>query len=432
MLIAPCLLLAGCEDLGLDSPKPKLPGTRISVLTLEKALEPDPEIAALEVRLPKPVTNPDWPQTGGFPNHAMQHLGLHDQLSEAWSTNVGEGATRYTRITSTPIVVNNRVYAMDGGSLVTALDATTGKEIWQFDVRPKDDGSRAFGGGVAFADGVLYVTTGFAQIVALDATAGKELWRTALPSPMRDAPTVSDGRVFAVTIENELYALAASDGHKLWSNSGIPETADLLGGASPVVEGEVVVVPYSSGELVALRVENGRVIWTDNLAATRRFDAISTLADIRGQPVIDRGRVFAIGHSGRLVSIDLRTGERVWEQEISGEAMPWVAGDFIYVLSSEGDVLCLTRADGRVRWVTTLDRYENPEKKRRPILWSGPVLAGDRLVLVSSNGLAMSLSPYTGKALGQIELPAGTSISPIVAADTLYVMTDDADLIAMR
>jgi outer membrane protein assembly factor BamB len=159
---------------------------------------------------------------------------------------------------------------------------------------------------------------------------------------------------------------------------------------------------------------------------------MSTLADIRGLPVIDRGRVFAVSHSGRLVSIDLRTGERAWEQEVGGTATPWVAGDFVYVLSNEGELICLTRRDGRVKWVQGLPRYENPEKKRRPLQWTGPILAGDRLVVVASNGEVLSLSPYTGEALGRVEVSDGTYIPPVLAGETLYILTNDADLIAMR
>jgi outer membrane protein assembly factor BamB len=159
---------------------------------------------------------------------------------------------------------------------------------------------------------------------------------------------------------------------------------------------------------------------------------VSGLADIRSQPVIDRGRVYAISHSGRMVAIDLRSGERVWEQEIGSTNIPWVAGDFIYVLANNGSLICLTRRDGRVRWLQELPRYENVEKKRGPLQWTGPVLAGDRLIVLASNGEALSISPYTGDPLGRIEMPDGSYIAPIVADNTLYVLTNDADLVAMR
>jgi outer membrane protein assembly factor BamB len=243
---------------------------------------------------------------------------------------------------------------------------------------------------------------------------------------------VADGRVFVVTVENQLEALSAEDGHRLWTHAGIPETAGLLGGASPAVEGEVVVVPYTSGELFALRVENGRVLWNDNLATARSLGALSTLADIRGLPVIDRDRVFAVSHSGRMVSIDLRSGDRAWEQEVASQTTPWVAGDYVYVLTDDGILLCMLRQDGRVRWSHELPRFENPEKKRDPIRWTGPVLAGDRLLVLASNGTGEAVSPYTGEPLGKFEFPDGVYVSPAVAQSTLYVVTDEADLIALR
>jgi outer membrane protein assembly factor BamB len=269
-------------------------------------------------------------------------------------------------------------------------------------------------------------------VLALDAKTGKELWRQQVAAPMRGAPTVAGDRVFAITVENQLDVLSAEDGHRLWTHSGIPETAGLLGAASPAVDGDIVVVPYSSGELFALRTENGRPLWTDNLATARPLGALSTLADIRGRPVIDRGRVFALSHSGRMVAIDLRTGDRVWEQEIGGTHGAWVAGDYIYVLGNDVDLLCLQRADGRVRWAHDLPRYEDAKKKKDPMRWAGPVLAGDKLIVVGSNGDALALSPYTGATLGQFTLPDGVFVDPVVAGGTLYVLTDEADLIALR
>jgi outer membrane protein assembly factor BamB len=315
---------------------------------------------------------------------------------------------------------------------VTALDAQNGRRLWDVDVTPEDESTKGVGGGIAFADGRVFVTTGFAQVVALEAEKGKEIWRQTLTAPLRSPPTVASGRVFVVTVDNELDVLAADDGRKLWTHSGTPEPAGLLGGGSPAVQGDVVIVPYSSGELFALRIENGRVLWSDSLAGARRTDALSSLADIRGRPVIDRDRVFAVGHSGRMVAVDLRTGDRVWEQDIGGTDMPWVAGDFVYVLSDDNELVCLTRNDGRVRWVSDLPRYQDPKKKRGNLQWSGPVLGGDRLIVVASNGEAMSFSPYTGEPLGRVELPDGTFLTPVVADGTLYVLTDSADLIAMR
>jgi outer membrane protein assembly factor BamB len=424
------LTLTGCS--WFANKKQPLPGERISVLSLDRQLKPDPALAQIPISLPKPVVNPNWPQPGGYPNHAMQHLALPYALKEAWKTSVGEGSSRYSQVLAQPIVVDGRIYAMDGGSQVGAYDAANGNRLWRVDVKPSDDYGNSFGGGIAYWKGRLYVSTGYAQVLALDPTNGKVIWRSGVGAPVRSGPTVADGRVFAVTVENELVALAADDGRRLWSHNGIPETAGLVGSSSPAVEGEVVVVGYSSGEIYALTVENGRPLWSDNLAAVRALDAVSALADIRGRPVIDRGRVFAISHSGRMVAVDLRNGERVWEQDIGSSHGAWVAGDYVYVLSNDAELVCLTRNDGKVRWLRQLPNYENEKKKEDPIEWAGPVLGGDRLIALSSDGWALSVSPYTGEPLGSEEMPGNAFVDPVIANNTLYILTDNGELSAYR
>jgi outer membrane protein assembly factor BamB len=424
------LLLAGCS--WFDSKKQPLSGERISVLSLDRQLEPDPDLAKIPISLPAPVVNPDWPEPGGYPNHAMQHLSLPDSLTQVWKASTGEGASRYSRVLSHPIVEKGRVYVMDGAVQVSAYDTATGDRLWQVDLKPEDERGTSFGGGVAFWNDRLFASTGYAQVLALDPADGKVIWRSSVGAPVRSAPTVSDGRVFVVTVENELTVLAADDGRRLWVHNGIPETASLLGSASPAVEGEVVVVAYSSGELYALTVETGRPLWSDSLASTRSVNAVSSLADIRGWPVIDRGRVFAASHSGRMAAIDLRTGERAWEQELGSTHSLWVAGDYVYVLSTDNELICLTRNEGKVRWVRLLPSYENEKKRQDPMTWAGPVLGGDRLIVLSSDGGAISISPYTGDPLGRQEMSAGGYFAPVIADNSLYVLTDDAKLSVYR
>jgi outer membrane protein assembly factor BamB len=430
-LLLASLAPAACDWFAGDK-KAVLPGERISVLGLDRSLQPDPDIAKQPVALPRPVVNPDWPQAGGYPNHAMYHLALPSGLKRVWTADVGDGSSRYRRVMSQPVVDGGVVYAMDGGVQVSAFDARDGRRKWRVDLKPEDERGNAFGGGPAFWNNRLFVATGYAQVVALDPGSGKVIWRRGVGAPVHAPPTVSDGRVFAVTVENELITLAAEDGRQLWTHNGIPETAGLLGGTSPAVEGEIVVAAYNSGELFALRVENGRVLWSDSLAATRNVDPVSGLADIRGRPVIDRDRVFAISHSGRMGAIDLRRGDRVWEQEIGSSSGPWVAGDYLYVLANDNELVCLTRNEGKIRWVSRLARYEDEKKKSDPIRWSGPVLGGDRLIVLSSDGSAVSVSPYTGEPLGRENISAGGYLGPVIADNSLYVLNDDADLYAYR
>ena len=174
------------------------------------------------------------------------------------------------------------------------------------------------------------------------------------------------------------------------------------------------------------------MLWSDSLTAVRRTDVVSTLAHIRGRPIIDRGMVFAVSHGGLMAAIDLRTGRRLWDKEIGGLESPWVAGSYIFAISNNEELLCLSRKDGRIYWVTALPRWVDEEDKEDPILWTGPLLASDRLIVAGSAGNALAISPYTGEILGRVEMPSSVSVAPVIADQTVYFLADNAELTAYR
>ncbi|MBM3516089.1 MAG: pyrrolo-quinoline quinone, partial [Alphaproteobacteria bacterium] len=288
------------------------------------------------------------------------------------------------------------------------------------------------GGGLAYDDGKLFATGGYAQVLALDARSGRVLWRTPVEAPIRAAPTINGGRVFVTTVENQVIALAVDDGRQLWTYSGASLATILMGAAAPAVDGGVVIAPFTNGEVVALRVDNGALLWTETVIAVRRTEAAASLPAITARAVIDRGRVFIVGHSGLLVAIDLRTGQRVWEAPVSGVYSPWIAGDFVYTITIDGEAVCLDARSGRILWVTQLPRFEDEEDKEGRIVWAGPIVASDRVIVVGSNEQALSLSPYTGSVLGRLELDAPATLPPVIAQSTLYLLNDDGDLVAYR
>lgn len=428
-------LLGGCDLLpnwfGSQS-KPPLPGKRISVLSYSTKVSADPKLDHTPVRLPAPYVNADWPEPGGYPTHAMYHLALGDMLHEVWRTNIGDGKSSDERLPGAPVVDHGRLFAMDAESNVTALDANSGRRLWRVGLTPEDQAEGALGGGVAVSGGRVFVSTGYGDVFALDPATGRKIWKKHVEIPLRGGPTVADGRVYVITQDNRLLALKASDGSEIWNYTAISEQASILTPASPAVAGDIVVAPFSSGELVGLRTDTGRVLWDDQLVSSSRVSALNTIDDIDGRPVIDRDRVFAIGNSGHMVSVDLLSGQRVWERDILGMQQPWAAGDFLYVVTEDQEVVCLARSDGRVRWVHALPRWADPEDKDEPIIWHGPVLASNRLILVSDHGEAVSLSPYDGRLLGKMEIPGGASVDPVVANRTLYILTNDADVVALR
>jgi outer membrane protein assembly factor BamB len=432
VLIAAAWTVSGCSDWIGERADPPLPGKRISILSRDKMIEPEIAGPVSSIVLPPPEANDDWPQAGGYSNHAMHHMVLSGSLRKLWSADAGSGSGKRRKLLGQPVVADGKVFTVDSSSEVSAFDAETGERLWRSDTSPEESSEVYTSGGIAYEDGRLFIATGFAQVVALDAASGKVVWRQSVSGPMRGAPTARGGRVLAVSVDNKTYCLAAEDGAVLWTHAGITETTGLLAGNSPAVDGNLAVVPYSSGEVFALRFDTGVPVWQDSLVTVRRTENVGSLMDIRGRPVVDRGRIFAISNGDMLVALDQRTGRRLWEKEIGGVQSPWIAGDYLYILTNANEVVALETKSGRIVWVTQMQSWENPKDKSGRILWSGPVLASDRLILAASDGKLASLSPYTGDIMGWDEAPAGISVGPVIARDTLFLLTDDADLVAYR
>ena len=431
LALGAAVLLAGC-GLFRGNEEPRLPGERVSVLTLNDRIVADPGLVGVQVRLPAPYANDEWPQAGGHPTHAMHHVALPQAVSRAWRVSVGAGASRERRIVAPPVVAGGVVFVMDTEANVSAIRAADGAQLWRRSVAPAFEERGAIGGGLAVDGGRLFVATAYGDLLSLDLGNGATVWIQHIGLPLRGAPTVADGRAFVLSNDNQLHAVAAGTGEILWTHAGIQEFAGLLAGASPAVAGDTVVVPYSSGEFFALRAENGREVWTDSLSRTGRLSALAEISDIAGLPVVDRGLVFVVGHVGRMVAVDVRSGLRVWEQEVASVQSPWVAGSFLFAVTINAEVLAVSREDGRVRWVQQLRAFENEATRNRAVQWAGPVLAGDRLLLASSTGEVVALSPYDGRILGSLQLGAGMSIPPLVADGAVYFLTDDAALHAFR
>jgi outer membrane protein assembly factor BamB len=437
LVVVSSLLLSACDLFGGDSffganVAPPLPGKRISILAQQRSVEPDPSTVDVKIVLPPPTPNPEWPQAGGYANHAMHHILVSDSLRRNWAVGVGVGAGDDTRITAQPVMAQGQVYIMDAESNVRAIAARTGADTWAVDLTPDEEDDDHITGGIAYDNGRIYATTGFAEIVALDARNGRLVWRRNLGIPFRAAPTIRGGRLFAISVTNKLFALNAETGVTLWSHTGIEEGTNLLGGASPAVDNGIVVAAYSSGEIAALRVSNGSELWSDTLSAPRKVNAAARLATIRGRPIIDRGLVFAVSNSGLMAAINLRTGRRVWDRSIGSIESPWIAGNFIFVLTNSAELVAMGRADGRIHWVRALPEFVDPEDRTDRIIWTGPILASDRLIVAGSNGALMSVSPYSGRRLGTEDLSDGVSVAPIIADNAVYVLSNDADLVAYR
>ncbi|HEX9953920.1 MAG TPA: PQQ-binding-like beta-propeller repeat protein [Allosphingosinicella sp.] len=432
-VIVAASLLGGCGI--LDKKKKGTPtlGERIAVLSSEAAIEVDPALAGVPVTLPAAEANAQWAQPGGNASKSMGHLALGTAPTQAWRASIGSGSSTKSALGSAPIVADGRVYTIDTQAVVRAFNADTGASVWQTQVRGEGAQSGAlFGGGVSFENGRIYATNGAGYAAALDAANGSILWQVRPGGPLRGAPTVANDNVYVVTQDNQIFALNPADGKTRWTSSAAVELAGVFGSAAPAAAQGTVVAGFSSGELNAYRYENGRVLWQDALSRTSISTAVTTLSDIDADPVIDSGRVYAVGQGGRMVALELVTGQRVWEINVAGTSTPWVAGEWIFVVTDQAQLLAIARSTGKVRWMTQLQRWRDVKDKKGSISWVGPVLAGNRLILANSEGQLSYVSATDGAVQSTINTGDRISVSPVVANNTLYILNDSGQLTAWR
>ena len=427
-----CAVLDGVRgDAGKKNNTPTV-GSRVAILGTERDTDIDAALANVVVTLPPSTVNEAWAQPGGNASKSPGHVELSQGLKRVWTASV-KGANPRARLAASPVMSDGRLYVVDTTARVTAFDANTGAQIWSNALEVKNDGkSSRYGGGVSATATNVFATNGVGDVASLAADTGALVWKKRPAGPLRGAPTLSNGNLYVMTQDNQIYALRQSDGEPQWNEAGPVAASGIFGVGAPAAAQGTVIAGYSSGELAAYRYENGRSLWSDTLSRTAMSTSVSTLTDIDADPVIDRGRVFALGKGGRMASYELVSGQRIWEINIAGISTPVAVGEWVFVMTDEAKLLCVARSSGKVRWISKLQRFKNEKKKKGPISWYGPVLAGGRLIVANSHGAIWSISPDEGAATEVFDVKNDVSLAPIVANNTLYILDDSGRISAFR
>jgi len=386
------------------------------------------------ISLPEPVSNSEWTHRNGSSGHRTQHPALAAEPVLFWSANIGSGNGRRHRITADPVIGDGRVFAMDSQSTVTAV-SVAGARLWSVNLTPGfDDSDGASGGGLAYENGVLYVTTGFGTLNALDAETGAIRWTQRLDGAVVAPPAVAGELVYIVSRDGAAWAIRVGDGRIAWSLPGVPARSGVSGGAGPAVSSRAVIFPLGSGDLAASLPRGGAPLWAASLAGQRSGRAYAGVTDITGDPVIDGDRVYVGTSSGRLAAIGLRDGERIWTAKEGAMSAVWPEGGSVFVVTDESRLMRLGAPDGRVIWATDLPYFRNERPKRRAEIYPsfGPILAGGRLRVASADGVLRSFDPETGVLSSRVAIPGGAATNMAVADGVLYVVSDGGQLHAFR
>lgn len=431
-LVCGVLALAACTEKEVF-----LPGERESIdAVLSDA--PVPEEAFVNrsapVAVPGMTANANWTQRSNSPATRVENAALGGNLNLVWAVNIGDGDGRKARITGDPVVADGRVFALDSGARVTAV-TTAGATAWTQDLTPPNDGAgQASGGGLAYANGKLYVSTGFGILSALDAATGAILWEQDLDSSGTGTPTVAGDLVYVVSGDATAWAIDASNGRVRWQMTATPDRNALLGGPAPAISGDLVIFGHASGQVQAVTRAGGLQTWGALVAGRRQGYAKSVVGDISGDPVVAGGKVYVGVQSGVTVALDATTGERLWSVSEGAMSPVWAAGSDVFLVSDMNQIVRVSADTGEKVWAQDLPLFvkDKPRRQKEVYAHYGPVLAGNRLIVASGDGLLRSFDPASGALVGQVELPGGASSNPVIAGRTLYVVSGRGQLLAFR
>lgn len=425
------LFLAGCAE-----PEIILPGERedIRAVSAERPVSDLSGNTARAIRLPKQTANATWAQAQGTPAYRVAHPALGTAPHLAWSTQIGEGDSRRQRITAAPVVANGLIYTLDSAARVTAV-SRDGAVAWSTDLLPPaDDGGQATGGGLAYHDGTLYVSSGYGLLTALDAASGAQRWQQKLEATGSGQPTVYRGLVYLVAGDDTGWAVNAKDGTIAWQVSATPSITNVLGAPAPALTPDLAIFAFGSGDLMATFRRGGLRRWYASVAGRRKGRAQSLIMDVTGSPVVVGNRIYAGNHAGRTVAYELDTGERIWTAHEGALGPVQPAGDSVFAVTDRNQLVRLDNRDGSTVWAVNLSDYVQDSSRTRGAVFAnyGPILAGGRIVVATNDGYLRFFDPKDGSLAGSVEVPDGATTAPVVAGQTLYVVSTTGELHAFR
>lgn len=424
-------VLAACGDREII-----LPGQRedLDAIFTDKAPEQAPAPKASAIRIPAATNNANWVQGSGTPATRTAHPALSGAPALVWSANIGAGDNRKARITANPVVASGRIFTLDSGAKVTAT-ATNGATIWQRDLTPsRDRAGDATGGGIATANGLVFVSSGFGVLTALNAETGAVQWEQELGGTGSGAPTVVGDLVYLTSGDDSGWAVEAASGKVRWQMAGTPNVTNVLGAPAPAITDKFAIFAFGDGEIQAAFRNGGLQMWSSQVSGQRRFNAAAKVADITGEPVISGNTVYIGTHSGRLVALDTGNGDRIWTANMGAIGAVWPVDNALFLVSDDNKVVRLDAQTGAEVWSVDLPGFttDRPRKQKRTYQNLGPVLAGGKLYVASGDGLLRAFDPASGALIYSTEIPGGATTAPVVAGGTLYVVGSRGQLYAFR
>ena len=427
------MMISACEDSEVI-----LPGKREAIAAIYQDSSTQAAKKNVNRILPlkalKARRNSNWSQGHANPKTRISNAAMSSTPNLLWSAKIGTGDSARARISADPIVYGGLIFTLDSRMVLSAT-RSDGTNAWSKDLTPKTERSgQADGGGMAAGGEKLFVSTGYGTLWALDLENGTRIWEQTLLGTGNSQPAYRDGIVYLVSNDATTWALDAKNGRVRWQIDGLADVNNAAGTTGPAVSKKYVVFGFGSGEVQTAFRKGGLVLWSSTLAGGRAGLSLSTIEDIGSTPVISEGRVFAANSTGRIVALNLDSGERLWSAPYGVKSLVWPAGNSVFFVSDQNQLIRLDARSGKIIWAKKLLGYLKLDRRRSKevVVHHGPILAGGKLYIASSEGTLTAFDPASGDSVRTVEIPGGATTNPVVTDGTLYVVSKTGQLHAFR
>ncbi len=324
-----------------------------------------------------------------------------------WSSNVG----KTEKFDYTPVLDSTAVYAANTEGEITKLDPVSGRQIWQVNV------GEPISGGVGVGAGIVLVGSSKGNVFAYD-VSGKLVWKARLSSEILSVPRYFDGIVIARSGDNRIYGLDASDGNRKWVYERINPALTLRSSVGVVVDSGAVYAGFAGGKMVAIRADNGKLIWEATVAQPRGVTEIERIADITSLPVVDGALVYAVAYQGKIAAVDRASGRVLWNRDISSYSGLNTEDGKIFVSHTLGAVYSLDYTSGKTFW------RQGALANRR---LTAPLPMGNVIAVGDLEGYVHFLTRDEGKFAARIKLDSNPVMSLIAGTKSNQLIAETRD-----
>ena len=332
-----------------------------------------------------------------------------------WSESTGDG-TDEQYLKMTPVIVQQHIYVANADGKITALDATNGNRFWSRKLKVN------ITSGLGFGENTILVGSGDGDVIALDPLSGKEQWRTKVSSEVLSPPQKADDIVVVRTLDGKIFGLDGKNGKRLWIYDRTVPSLSLRGTSPPVIDGRIVIVGFDAGRLAGLELDSGKLLWEAAVANPTGRSELERMVDIDSPPEVVDGVIYVATFQGQLAAIHLESGRLLWSRDISSYAGFSADDKFIYITDDKSEISAVDRFSGTTVW---------KQEKLHARAVTAPAIIGDYLVVGDLEGYLHWMRKSDGRFVQRTRLSDERIIAPPLAAGKiLYALCTDGELAA--